>query len=58
MALEVVGRMKPPVRGVLLLVLIRAVPVLLVLPLDADPPEFAILVLLDVLECSLFRTLF
>lgn len=57
-ALEVVGRMNPPVRGVLLLVLFRAVPVLVVLPLDPDPPELAILVLLDVLDCSLFRTVF
>lgn len=58
MALEVVGRMNPPVRGELLLMLLRAVATLVVLPLDADPPELAILVLLGVLDCNLLRTVF
>lgn len=58
MALEVVGRMNPPVRGVMLLVLPRLVAARAVLPLDADPPELAILVLLGVLDCNLFRTVF
>lgn len=58
-ALEVVGRMNPPVRGVLLLMLLRVVATLAVLPpLDADPPELAILVLLGVLDCNLLRTVF
>lgn len=57
MALEVVGRMNPPVREVLLVPL-RAVPILVVLPLDTDPPELAMLVLLGVLDCNLLRTVF
>lgn len=53
-----VGRMNPPVRGVITDPL-RAVPILdALLPLDTDPPELAILVLLGVLDCNLLRIVF
>lgn len=62
-ALEVVGRIKPPVRDAAFVAgAVRDVKLVLAVdPLDvedAPPPELAMLVLLGVLLCSRLRTVF
>lgn len=63
-ALEVVGRIKPPLRGAFAGAALAVVEVVLVVePLDVDEapppiPELAMLVLLGVLLCNRLRTVF